>query len=377
MNMGRIDVIIPAHRAHQTLPRTLASIAEQNILSEISVVVIDDACPEGDYNDAISPFKSRMDIRLIRRSDNGGAGAARQSGIDVTTNPYFTCIDADDTFTGADALAILRRGLESSEHVKCCVGAFVMLECDGTEKELAEHPFSMDGKLYRRDFIDSYGIRFNGTRANEDMGYNMLVSLLCDNPNEQIHSVSDVVCKVYRMPDSITHAGNGQFVWDQMFCGLVDNFIWALDEAKSYRPFSVAVIDKILLGLFICYTYWSAISVEKPAFAAQSWEYAKKYYHQCYRTFYHPAFARMETNLSADIGERIIATLAEKQYLKLAEGFVPPINFREFLTRLKDDNYDPEQIRRIWAQMKRSPETRACVERNEIVGVCPKGYADG
>lgn len=180
----------------------------------------------------------------------------------------------------------------------------------------------MDGKLYRRDFIDSYGIRFNGTRANEDMDYNMLVSLLCDNPNEQIHSVSDVVCKVYRMPDSITHAGNGQFVWDQMFCGLVDNFIWALGEAKSYRSFSVAVIDKILLGLFICYTYWSAISVEKPAFAAQR----------------------------------------EKQHLKLSEGFMPPIDFREFLTRLKDDNYDPEQIRRIWAQMKHSPETRACVE---------------
>lgn len=102
---------------------------------------------------------------------------------------HVTCIDADDTFTGADALAILRRGLESSEHVKCCVGAFVMLERDGTEKELAEHPFSMDGKLYRRDFIDSYGIRFNGTRINEDY-----------------------------TPDSITHAGNGQFVWDQSDC---------------------------------------------------------------------------------------------------------------------------------------------------------------
>ncbi|MBE8953815.1 MAG: glycosyltransferase [Quinella sp. 1Q7] len=62
--MGRIDVIISAHRAHQTLPRTLASIAAQNILSEISVVVVDDACPEGNYNDAISPFKSRMSRAL-------------------------------------------------------------------------------------------------------------------------------------------------------------------------------------------------------------------------------------------------------------------------------------------------------------------------
>lgn len=373
--MQCIDVIIPAHRAHQTLPRTLASIAAQNILSELSVTVVDDACPEGTYDDLISPFKSRMDLRLIRRSENGGAGAARQTGIDATSNPYFTCIDADDTFLNADSLATLRRGIETSANVKCCAGLFIAEKRDGTD-EIIKNFASMDGKLYRRDFIRSYDIRFNGTRSNEDMGYNMLVRLLCDNPNEQLLFPDDTVCRVHYTPDSLTSAGNGQFEWDQFFCGFVDNFIWAVNEAKSYRPFNVTVNQEILWGLLACYTYWSAISTQKPAFAAQSWEYAKKYYHLCYRKFYCPAYAGMEKNLSADTGGKILKIIADKQRIHLPENFVPPIGLKEFLTRLRLENYDPNRIREIWRDMKRSPETRAYIERNEQVGICPKGYAD-
>jgi hypothetical protein len=235
---------------------------------------------------------------------------------------------------------------------------------------------SMDGKLYRRDFIRSYDIRFNETRSNEDMGYNMIVHLLCDNPNEQLLFLDDVVCRVHYNPNSITNAGDKQFLWDQFFCGFVDNFIWAVSEAKAYRPFSVNINQEILWGLLACYTYWSAISTKKPAFAAQSWEYAKKYYHLCYRKFYYPARANIEENLSADTGGKIIETIARVQKINLPENFVPPIGLKEFLKRLRLETYDPDHIRKIWRDMKSSPETHAYIERNEQVGVCPKGYAD-
>ena len=371
----KIDVIIPAHRAHQTLSRTLASIAEQNILPDISVTVVDDACPEGNYDNVILPFKSRMNIQLIRRSENGGAGAARQTGIDATTNPYFTCIDADDVFLNADSLATLRRGIETSESVKCCGGTFISQNRDNAEK-CVKNMASMDGKLYRRDFIRSYGIRFNDTRANEDMGYNMIVRLLCDNPAEQILFLDETVCYVYYRPNSVTGAGGGQFIWDQLFCGLVDNFIWAIGEVKPYRPFSATITQEILWGMLACYTYWSAISTQKPVFAAQSWEYVKKYYHQCYRKFYCHAYANMEENLSANAGDKIIKSIADRQQIKLPEGFTPPVGLKDFFTRLRNEPYDPEHIRTIWRDMKNSSETRAYIESNEQVGICPKGYAD-
>lgn len=159
------DVIIPAHQALKL-------------------------CPEGNYDNAILPFKSRINLKLIRRSQNGGAGAARQTGIDATINPYFTCIDADDNFLGEDFLATLRHDIEISESVKCCGGTFISQGRDNVEicvKKLA----SMDGKLCRCDFTRSYGIRFNGTRSNENMGYNMLVYLPCDSPAEQILLLDD------------------------------------------------------------------------------------------------------------------------------------------------------------------------------------------
>ncbi|MBR2706836.1 MAG: hypothetical protein IKE74_06275 [Mogibacterium sp.] len=53
----RIDVIVPAHRAHKTLERTLESLAVQSIAGDLNVTVIDDECPEGDYCDAAEPFR--------------------------------------------------------------------------------------------------------------------------------------------------------------------------------------------------------------------------------------------------------------------------------------------------------------------------------
>ena len=45
---NRIDVIIPAYKAHGTILRTLSSIAEQTILSDVDVTIVNDCCPEGD-----------------------------------------------------------------------------------------------------------------------------------------------------------------------------------------------------------------------------------------------------------------------------------------------------------------------------------------
>ena len=77
-----IDVIVPTHRAHATLGRTLDSIAAQTIADELRVVVIDDACPQGGYRDVVAPYLSRLDVRLIRLPRNLGPGGARQTGID-------------------------------------------------------------------------------------------------------------------------------------------------------------------------------------------------------------------------------------------------------------------------------------------------------
>ena len=108
----KIDVIIPAYNvADEILFRCLASIACQDIVSDLEVTIVDDASTTENYHEVAKHFDSQMKINILRYEVNGGPGVARQYGIDHTSNGYMTFIDADDTFNGAFALKALRKGL--------------------------------------------------------------------------------------------------------------------------------------------------------------------------------------------------------------------------------------------------------------------------
>lgn len=373
----RIDIIIPTYRAHKTLSRTLDSIKAQNILQDLDILVVDDACPEGNYRDTVDFFSQFMKVRTIRLAENSGPGQARQHGIDATKNPYFTCIDADDTFCADNALENLRRVLDEDKNIQCCSGSFVRLDKNGDEGIICkDNMVSMDGKIYRRAFIERYDIRFNHTRANEDTGYNMLVKLLCDNPKEQIKFLPETVCHVHYSASSMTQNNDAQFLWDQGFCGLIDNAIWAIDTARSYRPFSLAITPEIFRGLVTCYIYCSVISERKPIFAAQAWEYAKKFYHKCYKKFYRPSYKNLERHLASMTSDKIFEEAAKIHSATWLKNFVPPMTLAEFLERLSAESYDENQIYEVWAEMNKSPEMKNFIRSNELTGVCPKGYAD-
>lgn len=372
----RIDVIVPAHRAHKTLGRTLESLAMQSIAGDLDVTVIDDACPEGDYRDAAAPFCSRLNIRIIRLPRNLGPGGARQAGIDATDDPYFTCIDADDAFSKPDSLELLRSVMDKNKAVQRCDGGLMLYDMSGEPLRQSSGGVSMDGKLFRRSFTERYGIRFNGTRANEDYGYNHAVNLLCDNDAEQICTVPEAVVNVYHDPGSITAAGRRQFLWDQRICGFADNSIWAAGFAMKYRPDSEDVRMEILRALLFIYCYWCIIAECAPEYAAQAWEYAKKYYHLCYLRYYCPAYRSMEEKLKPETTPLIFETFSKHGYFDLPEGFEPNLSFDGFLKRMRTEEYDPDHIYDVWAEMARSPEMRSRMEINEETGVCEKGYAE-
>lgn len=126
----KIDIIIPAYKAQDTILRTLSSIACQSILEDLEVTIVNDCCPNGNYKKYVDMFSPFIKIREIKMPKNGGPGLARQYGIDNTSNKYFTCIDADDTFAGALALEILRKGINMNPSIQCCVGTFMELHED-------------------------------------------------------------------------------------------------------------------------------------------------------------------------------------------------------------------------------------------------------
>ena len=83
-DLPKIDVIIPAYKAQNTILRTLSSIAEQEILEDLEVTIVNDADGIG-YKEFVDMFSPYMKIKEITMEKNGGPGDARQYGIDNTS----------------------------------------------------------------------------------------------------------------------------------------------------------------------------------------------------------------------------------------------------------------------------------------------------
>lgn len=360
---GKIDVIIPAYKAQGTILRTLSSIACQSILSDVEVTIVNDCCPQGNYESFVKMFAPHMKVREIKMPENGGAGRARQYGIDNTENQYFTCIDADDTFAGALALEELRAGINLNPAIQCCVGTFAELH---ENLQIVPHQNDMVwmfGKLYKREFIDKYKIRFNNTRANEDTGFNTMVRLLCsNNQNEIVHWINEVVYYWHEKADSITRINNCQYAYDQSFCGWTDNMIHAITETKKIQPFNGHIDQWTLECMMQLYGYYIETVARNPVFAEQNWEYTKKFYHSCYK--------KIEQNITEEMMAMAYSMVMQGKFAGGSmTGILPCMSVKEFMEKLHKEKYDAGDIYKAWEKIPQE-----LVENNEKCGVCKKGY---
>lgn len=86
----RASVIVPAHNASTTLPRTLAALATQEIDEAFEVIVVDDGS-----TDQTSEVAAEAGARLVRRDRAAGPGAARNAGVAAARGEVLAFTDAD------------------------------------------------------------------------------------------------------------------------------------------------------------------------------------------------------------------------------------------------------------------------------------------
>lgn len=337
-----IDVIIPAYNVpDQILFRCLASIACQDIVSEIEVTIVDDASTQQNYASVIQNFDSVLKINLLRYEENGGPGVARQYGIDHTSNGYLAFIDADDTFNGAFALKALRNGIEMNNGIyHMCVGVFDEVHedgiQDGTGPILMAHEQDMVwmfGKLYRRSFIDRYNIHFHeSSRANEDNGFNTLIRL-CSSDQEQINFIPAHVYYWHENPNSITRINDCQYSYGgserDSFYGYVENMIFAIKEAKKRKPYNGFITMWAVSCLLNIYEYYIECVGRAPEHAQNNWKWCKRYYDEIY--------SAIEPDISNDILSQHYNDVMRNAYMgdKL-NGIIPCMGIFEFIEKLKE-----------------------------------------
>lgn len=170
----KLDVIIPAYNAHKTLAKTLSSIAMQNCVDDLRVTLVNDAGKS--HNDIIRKFERFIDIREISYITNVGPGGARQYGIEHTTLPYIAFIDADDTFASAFSLSLMLQEFEADPNLKLVFGMFVEQVRVKEGWQFVNHDSDqtwVHGKIYSREHIEKFGIKFPLLRQNEDACFNL------------------------------------------------------------------------------------------------------------------------------------------------------------------------------------------------------------
>lgn len=92
--MRNVTVIVPCYKAAATLRRAVASVL-QDAPAELELLLVDDGSPDetGVLCDELAKTDAR--IRALHRA-NGGAGAARNTGLDAATGDWVLFLDADD-----------------------------------------------------------------------------------------------------------------------------------------------------------------------------------------------------------------------------------------------------------------------------------------
>ena len=340
----KIDIIVPAYNVPDNiLFRCLASIACQDIVSDLEVTIVDDASTTQNYAEVIKNFLPFLKINLIRYETNGGPGVARQYGIDHTNNGYLTFIDADDTFNGSLALKALRNGIEMQNGIfQMCVGIFdeiheTNLPAGQGGPLLMKHENDMVwmfGKLYRRSFIDKYNIHFHeSSRANEDNGFNTMARL-CMNENEKINFIPAHVYYWHENPNSITRINDCQYSYGgsqrDSFYGYVENMIFAIKEARKKNPYNGFITMWAVSCLLNIYEYYIEAVSRAPKHAPNNFNWCKKYYNEIYRD--------LEENISKEMLAQHYNDVMKNAYMgdKL-NGIIPCMGIFEFLEKLKED----------------------------------------
>jgi glycosyltransferase involved in cell wall biosynthesis len=338
-----IDVIIPAYNVpDHILFRCLASIACQDIVSELEVTIVDDASTEHNYHNVAKNFESIMKINILGYETNGGPGVARQYGLDHTSNGYVTFIDADDTFNGSFALKALKNSIEMNNGMYIAsIGVFDEVHEDGLPQGdgpiLMAHEQDMVwmfGKMYRRSFIDKYKIRFHETsRANEDNGFNTIVRLL-SNDQEQINFIPAHVYYWHENPNSITRINDCQYSFGSSerdsFYGYVENMIYAVKEAKKRNPYNGGITMWAVSCMLNIYEYYIECVGRAPEHADGNFKWCKRYYDEVY--------AALEPDISDEILAQHYNEVMRNAYMgdKL-NGMIPCMSIFEFLDKLKQE----------------------------------------
>lgn len=315
-----VSIILPAYNAHNTIKRTLASIAMQENIDDIEVIIADDCSAVG-YEKIAEQFAHMMQIRIVRLTKNGGPGVARQVGYDHSRGQYIMYMDADDTLISADSIKVLKAVMDE-RNMDCVYGKFLEENEDGSIYPHEVHMVWMFGKLYRRSFLEKYNIRFTTLLSNEDTSFNCVVKGCTD----KIWYIPKDVYIWHFKANSITRSKNGMYGQDSGYKGWSDAMVSQILELQKRFVNRNYILSEIIGNMVTHYVFHEENRFNYPMNTEISLNWC--------RGFYHNVYEPNEKYITEERFRQIAAPCLAGHNIS-AKGIIPVMSLGEFMEEMK------------------------------------------
>lgn len=249
-----IDVIIPTYNAHETIDKTLMSIAMQDYADKLKVYIVNDASKE-DYQSQVECFSKFLNIQELKIEKNQGPGYARQYGIDHSYSDYIIFIDSDDVLLNFQAVTQLYKQITSGDYD--VVSGVFFEELDENFHKHCNDTIFMHGKIYKRKFLLDNKIHFNNTYSNEDNGFNSLIIL----HEGKIKFIDDEIYVWRNNKNSITRRNNHEYSFMGIE-GYIYNIKWAVSLAIERCCNRNRIAEVTFGSLLAVYYYYIKIQAD-------------------------------------------------------------------------------------------------------------------
>ena len=211
----QFSIIIPHYDIPDLLMRCLKSIP---VSEDVQVIVVDDNSPDADTYLERYPELSRPYLEFIRTTKGGGAGYARNVGLEHARGRWLLFADADDFFvdnmydiismhvkSDADVIYFKKESV-LSENINIITDRDVHIDriidnyyTNGDEWPLRFMYCPPWGKMVKRNLIVKYNIRFEEIRYSNDVYFSLLIGYYAGT----IKVVNKLLYVLTSRPDSL------------------------------------------------------------------------------------------------------------------------------------------------------------------------------
>lgn len=274
--MPKVSIVVPVYNMEKYLGKCLDSLIKQTLL-DIEIIVVNDEST--DTSPEIIQKYALMDnrIKVVNRK-NGGLPMARNSGISVATGEYMGFVDSDDWVEIEMFEKMYDMAIKNSADIVICdynriFSKYIEKSRLGIETEVIDlnvlgleqyfnkyqytykHGDEAWNKIYRREFVQHFGILFEKDMYADDKLFN----LYCLLKVKKICTLNSSLYNYLQREESIVYKKKYEYTRNQMT--LLEYFYKRSQLYNMYKDIETIFPELVLQIIGV--TVFNKFSIQK------------------------------------------------------------------------------------------------------------------